>query len=173
MAPRISLTVREATGEKGSLETWGKALAEPRSALEQIGKRLERFIGERFETRTGPDGKPWAPLSPTTLALHGDDTDELAERRFHVVDMGKKRVRVGLRSAIAAARQYGAPRNRMFGGPPAPIPARPMLPMSGRRIALPPALHREIMRILRDSLEASARAGSTGPSAPTGRRMPP
>lgn len=170
MAPRVELTVRESVGSKGSLETWGNALREPRLALEEIGKHLEGFLEERFRTRTGPDGRPWAPLSPTTLALHGDDTDELAERRFHLVDMAKKRVRVGLRSAVAAVRQFGAPRNRMFGGPSAPVPARPALPMSGRRVSFPPDLHREIMRILRESLERSARSGESGPSS--GGRMP-
>lgn len=159
MAPRIDLTVRNATGPKGSLETWGEALREPKLALETIGAVLERHLADRFRTKTDSYGRAWAPLSPTTIALHGPDdgSEDLATRAFMRVDMVRKRVAAGMRSSVARARQRGAPNNRMFGGPAAPIPARGMLPLKGRRVVLPPALHAEIMGALRDALRKAAR----------------
>lgn len=160
MAPQVDLTVRNATGSRGSLETWGEALRQPKLALETIGALLERHLAERFRTRTDSYGRAWAPLSPTTIALHGDDgIDELATRAFLRVDVTKKRVSVGMRSSVARARQRGAPRNRMFGGSLAPIPPRGMLPLRDRRVVFPPQLHAQIMRALRDSLARQAKGG--------------
>lgn len=158
MAPKVTLTVRERTGSKGSLETVADAIRNP--PLEKIGRRLEAFIAERFATRTGPDGKPWAPPSPTTVALRGGIVEtDIGDKRFHRVDKAKNRVAFGIRSPAARTRQYGAPRNRMYGGPPAPVPARPALPMRGRRVAFPPKLHAEIMAFIRGHLDGAKRKG--------------
>jgi phage gpG-like protein len=69
----------------------------------------------------------------------------------------------GPAAKYAAAQQFGNPRNRMFGKAPAPIPARPMLPLrpSGR-VDLPPRLLAEIKAELMAAIKIAAqRFGST------------
>lgn len=45
-------------------------LEHPADLLDAIGARLEANIEERFDTRTDPNGAPWAPLSPATVAIY-------------------------------------------------------------------------------------------------------
>jgi phage gpG-like protein len=161
MAIAISLTVRQKVGEKGSIEAWGKALSEPRPQLEEIGEVLTTNLMERFTSNTDPWGNAWAPPSPVTIALRGGDVErDLSDRIVARVEGTK--VFVGLRSAVARIRQYGAPNNRMYGGPKAPIPPRPMLPIrSTRRVDLPRELLARIMETVRESLRKAARSAAS------------
>lgn len=159
MAISIDLKVRQVAGAKGSLDAYGDAIRQPRQALEEIGKILRQNLTERFQSNTDPWGKPWAPPSPVTIALRGGEIDadnDLVQRIVTRIEGTK--VFIGLRSAVARVRQYGAPRNRMFGGPSAPIPPRPMLPVrETRRVDLPRDLLARIMAVVRDSLRKAAR----------------
>lgn len=42
----------------------------PKPALEAIGEDIVERIKQRFQTSTDPDGNPWKPNSPVTLALY-------------------------------------------------------------------------------------------------------
>lgn len=157
MAVNIKLTVRQRRDD-GSAEAWAAAVADPKEALDGIAQVLADDIAERFATNTDPWGNPWPPPSPVTIALRGGDVeaDGLPARIFHKVE-GTKAI-AGLQSAIARVRQFGAPNNRMYGGPSAPIPPRPMLPIRGsRKVDLPPEMHRKIMDTLRDAIRAAVR----------------
>lgn len=46
-----------------------EAAIDPQPILAALGERLAETTKRRFETSTGPDGQPWAPNSPVTLAL--------------------------------------------------------------------------------------------------------
>lgn len=160
MAIAINLVVRQKIGSKGSIEAWGEALSDPKPQLEEIGAVLRENLEQRFASNTDPWGNAWAPISPVTIALRGGDVDrDLSDRIVARVEGTK--VFIGLRSAVARIRQYGAPNNRMFGGPKAPIPARPMLPIRPtRRVDLPKELLARVMETVRESLRKAARAGA-------------
>ena len=161
MAINVSLTVRQKAGEKGSLEAWGAALANPKPALDRIGALLRANLEERFRTNTDPWGGAWAPVSERTIAMRGGvrEADDNLIERISVRIEGLK-VRFGLRSAIARSRQFGVPNNRMFGRSPAPVPARPFLPIRpSRKIEFPPALLAQILETVRDSLRKAAKGG--------------
>jgi phage virion morphogenesis protein len=44
-----------------------------RPALMEIGEHLQGSVEERFRTETDPEGQPWEPLSPLTLANKRND----------------------------------------------------------------------------------------------------
>ncbi len=43
---------------------------QPSELMAILAARLEGNIQERFDTKRDPDGKPWAPLAPATVALY-------------------------------------------------------------------------------------------------------
>lgn len=114
-----------------------------------VGAQLTR---ERFRSETDPDGAPWVPHSPVTLQLRRRrgspgvgkliDTGKLFGSIRAEADEAEARVLVGGVGMFARVQNEGNPQNRMFGGPLAPIPARPFIPDSDELPAsyIPPLL---------------------------------
>lgn len=114
-----------------------------------VGAQLTR---ERFRSETDPEGNPWAPHSPVTLQLRRRrgspgvgklvDTGALFGSVRAEADESEARVLVGGAGMFARVQNEGNPFNRMFGGPLAPIPARPFVPDSSDLPAsyIPPLL---------------------------------
>lgn len=84
-------------------------------AFRDVGEHLLRTTRERFDTQTGPDGKPWAPLSPRykeqkkknknkILTLHGYLRSTLA---YQIEDDGTT-LAVGSPMIYAGTMQFGA-----------------------------------------------------------------
>lgn len=51
-----------------ALEELGRRLDDFTTPLNDIGEYLHQSTDERFRRKVAPDGSPWAPLSPVTLA---------------------------------------------------------------------------------------------------------
>lgn len=114
--------------------------------MRRVGDIAEQLTRERFRTETAPSGTAWAPHRKTTIerrerkgsasrallidtgALYGSIKSEHSE--FDAT------VSIGGAGIFANVQQDGNDSNRMFGGPLAPIPARPFVPKSDN---LPPA----------------------------------
>lgn len=48
-------------------------LAHPAQMMDDIGAQIEANAELRFDTKTDPNGQPWAPLSPTTVEIYESD----------------------------------------------------------------------------------------------------
>lgn len=73
MATRIPYSIRGEWSDAELLAALDRligALAEPAPLLQDIGDRLEANVALRFETKTDPEGKPWDPISPTTVEIY-------------------------------------------------------------------------------------------------------
>ena len=114
-------------------------LENPASALSEIGDMLIASTKQRFETKRAPDGAPWAPLSPVTVARKGDDNILVREGNLSgqfAHEVSGNRLVWGSTLHYAATHQFGA-RQGAYGktrrGAPIPwgdIPARPFLGLS-------------------------------------------
>ena len=126
----------------------------------QVADVYEALTLERFQQQDSPDGVPWAPLSPVTLqrrqkrGIAGTailrETGLLRSTVRGTYGELTAGITVGGPGSWAAVHQRGNPANT-FGGAPAPIPARPMIPEGD----LPP---RYIPRLLEPIEEALADA---------------
>jgi hypothetical protein len=157
----VNLTLRRKSGTGQSLvDKWGAALRMPDDAVERIGQIIERSVRDSFDTRRDPWGKPWEPISPVTRQLArklgGGTEATLAAAIFRRVTDRGKRVVVGLASQAARIRQSGRQNNMIFGRAPAPIPARPVLPLRGAQVELPDDLRTRIMEALGKAIRSSA-----------------
>jgi len=115
------------------------ALPTPRM-MRLLADSAEQLTRNRFRTETTPEGASWAPHRPSTLKLR---ERRGSPSRALLVDSGSlynsirtesgddtATVTVGGAGMFAVVHQQGNPANRMFGGPLAPIPARPFVPDS-------------------------------------------
>lgn len=134
-------------------------------AMRAIGHFLAESARLRFRDSKAPDGRPWAPLSPVTLALRrrgrGSGSDKpllnFGILRDSITFRADRRsVTVGTNVIYAAVQQLGA-RKGAFGqtrrGAPIPwgnIPARPFLGVSHEDRA-------DIVALLRDAIAREAR----------------
>lgn len=69
----MSAILIELEGEGELLRRVGQALTavqNPQELMEAIGSRLRANVEHRFETKTDPDGKPWAPLADISPLLY-------------------------------------------------------------------------------------------------------
>jgi phage virion morphogenesis protein len=140
------------------LDKLARRAANPRPALLEIGEELRESTLKRFASSTAPDGRPWAPNRPTTLARWRGGAKQpligagkaLSTQISYTVTGNT--LTVGSPMVYAAVQQFGAKRGA-FGsnrrGAPLPwgdIPARPFLGLSAddRKI---------IERIIRDHLD--------------------
>lgn len=48
-------------------------LEHPQRLMQAIGALMERNVQFRFDTKTAPDGTPWAPITPATKAIYESD----------------------------------------------------------------------------------------------------
>lgn len=130
----------------------------PRPALLAIGEHLAETTKQRFETSTGPDGKPWASNSEVThmSALRrykGNWTKKTrklsakgitrAANKKPLIGLSKtlsttinyrvvgNSIEVGSPAKYAAVQQFGAKKHSLGGKAPwGDIPARPFLGLS-------------------------------------------
>ena len=123
------------------VETEAVARAEhPEDWLAEIGEAVVASTKERFARAEAPDGTPWAPLAPATIARKGHariligETGALSSTIFY--EVGPRRVEIGSPMIYAAVHQFGAKKGafgRTRRGRPIPfgdIPARPFLGLS-------------------------------------------
>lgn len=96
------------------------------------------LIDDSFDSQSSPSGAPWAGLSEVTLARRRKGKGSGSPRAL--IDTGRLRqsitgqasdqgFRFGTNVVYGGAQQFGNPRNRFFGKHPAPIPARPFMPI--------------------------------------------
>jgi len=127
--------------------------------MQQIGEYLVQSTKDRFARGEAPDGTPWAPNSPVTLARKKGNRPLIGESGRLSNEIypraGRDFVEVGSAPEYAAVQQSGA-RKGQFGktrrGAPIPwgdIPARPFLGLSDDD-------RREILDILADALREAA-----------------
>jgi phage virion morphogenesis protein len=137
----ITLTIDDAAVRQ-HLGQLIRALTDPRPALREIGEDLVRTTQERFQPgqKRAPDGTPWAPNSPVTIARKGRN-NPLYQRghlqgsiRYQLMDQDS--LEVGTNRVYAAVQQFGQPKGasgRTRRGAPIPwgdIPARPFIGLS-------------------------------------------
>lgn len=133
-------------------------LADPRAVLLDIGEALVNSTRDRFRAERGPDGTPWAALSPRYLQTKAPNPGKILQRRGDLARQIFPQVEgstllVGTDRIYGATHQFGALQGR-FGktrrGTPIPwgtIPARPFLGVSTDDAD-------EIVAILRDHLRS-------------------
>lgn len=116
-------------------------VADLRPALKAIGEDLQESTKQRFVSGKAPDGAPWAPNKPSTIARKGHakpligETKHLGEQ-IHWELQGQHAVVVYSAMEYAATQQFGANKGQ-FGatrhGAPIPwgdIPPRPFFGLS-------------------------------------------
>lgn len=62
----ISVDLQEATARQALRDLLAR-MENPRGFYKGVGELLLASTSRRFEAETGPDGKPWAPLKPSTI----------------------------------------------------------------------------------------------------------
>ena len=135
----IRIEVKSEKVEK-ALKRLAREAADFTPALREIGEMLVAGTKQRFETKRAPDGEPWAPLSPVTVARKGNDdilvgeTNNLSDQIAYAISGHV--LEVGSTMPYAATHQFGAKKGE-YGktkrGAPIPwgdIPARPFLGLS-------------------------------------------
>lgn len=137
-----------------------------REIFAQVADVLENLTLERFQRQDSPDGVPWAALSPVTLRKRQRrgitrttilrETGLLRSTVRATASEWTATLTVGGPGSWAAVHQRGNPSNT-FGGAPAPIPARPMIPDEGD---LPPRYVPRLLEPIEDAI-ADALMGAT------------
>tara|TARA_R110002049_G_scaffold83938_8_gene213694 strand:- start:452 stop:919 length:468 start_codon:yes stop_codon:yes gene_type:complete len=113
----------------------------PRSLLMEIGEVVVESTKERFRDGVDPDGAPWEPNSPVTIAIYGGlfasagakkplvgETRRLSGEISWQLE-GDRAVAIGSPMPYAAMQQFGGTRSEwphLWGD----IPARPFLGLS-------------------------------------------
>lgn len=143
-----------------------RSATDMRPALDRIGNALAEMARQRFDAGADPWGSPWAPLSPVTIARRRQgsavplrDTGTLVSTVMHATSATDVAVTVGRTDRPATVHQFGNPNNRMFGGPLAPIPARPFLPIREGRVDLEGTEERDVLLDVLDAYLGEAVAG--------------
>lgn len=130
----------------------------------QVSEVYEALTLERFNLQNAPDGTPWAALSPVTLRQR---QRRGVSRTSILRETGLLRstvrgthgpwtagIAVGGPGSWAAVHQRGNPSNT-FGGSPAPIPARPMIPDGD----LPPRYVPRLLEPIEDAIADALMGG--------------
>lgn len=127
-------------------------------AMREIGELLIERTRARFRQGQAPDGTPWAPPSPVTLARKRDPRPLFGEsRRLSseiAYEAGSDFVEVGSSLVYSAVHQFGAAKGafgRTRRGAPIPwgdIPARPFLGLADDD-------RRDVLEILGEHLDGA------------------
>lgn len=81
--------------------------------MQDIGSLMLSRISDRFESRTDPNGKSWAPWAPSTVDSYPDDGNrQLLDRYGHMLDSrnykaGATSVQIGFGKPYAAFHEWG------------------------------------------------------------------
>lgn len=125
---------------RSSLEKIKEFAKHPRRAIQAITFTADRLIRNTFGKQTDPWGTPWAELKESTLQGRKRkgrnslaklvDTKLLFRSLNRAVDSDNEgRIWIGREDRPVLPHLLGNPDNRAWGGPIAPIPARPMMPI--------------------------------------------
>lgn len=112
------------------------------SAMALVARQFYQFVINTFRDQTDPWGVPWPAMSDTTkfnrqhrkdnptksVQLLVDSRDMLNSVE-PTNDATSATITVGAGLEYAAAQQFGNPANTAWGGPSAPIPPRPYMPL--------------------------------------------
>lgn len=117
----------------------GALLADLTPVMQEIGEALVASTTDRFKAGVSPEGVPWAPKSPATLAKYARGKDPVDSRPLHGPSLtlsrtifhqaGSRQVEVGSNRVYAAMMQFGGQKAafpHLWGN----IPARPFLGLS-------------------------------------------
>lgn len=55
---------------RARLEAAAGSLAKPTALMQAIAAQMELNVNARFDSKTDPSGKPWAPISPMTAKIY-------------------------------------------------------------------------------------------------------
>ena len=121
-----------------------EALNDPSKGMRNVSLTLRELVQDTFRDETDPWGKPWPPHSPVTrelrqragnfsvqkLVVRDGDPQSLYGSITEVSSDTTAGIEVGGNPGnYPEVHQFGNPNNLMFGGPAAPIPPRPFLPL--------------------------------------------
>lgn len=143
----------------GFVQAWAEAVFEddPTKALMAVAEVVKEQAERSINTRTDPWGEAWVEATEATKEIE-------RARRGQTLSLGKTYVRraagmvyVGIRRRFARSFHYGAPQNRIFGGPVKPIPARPIFPLRRGGFDLPPELLSMIKRRFFEAMREALR----------------
>jgi phage virion morphogenesis protein len=115
----------ELTGEKPLIALLDKFIKQGQSlepALAEIGEYLIESHQERFKLEVAPDGTPWEPLAPRTIAKK--DKDTILQQSGTMRDLLAYRLS-GNELTFGTNQEYGA--THQFGREADGIPARPFI----------------------------------------------
>lgn len=101
---------------RADLATLYRRLGNLTPVMQSIGMEMESRISGRFETRTDPNGKSWAPWAPSTLDSYPEDGNRQLLDRYgdmllslnHKADATS--VRIGFGKPYAAFHEWGTER---------------------------------------------------------------
>jgi phage gpG-like protein len=152
-----------------TVDRWGPAIQTgAQRGIQQAAGVVRDEAVASLERNADPWGAAFAPLSPTTLKLYATEGDPRGaisgSLRAQLDPDGKRGVvrPTGRARRFAGFKQYGSPNNRMFDNAnPAPVPARPFLPIRDSGVVdLPPAVSERVLAAIREGL---VRAIARGP----------
>ncbi len=114
--------------ELAVIQTKGQQLA---PLFAELANHLYNLADETFENETSPDGSPWQPLSPQTIARKGHSrklhaSGHLRETLSFASDT--RSATVGTNAVSVTGYPY--PAVQQFGTTAGKVPARPFLPFS-------------------------------------------
>lgn len=128
---RVEIDNRELRQRMGQLQ---RQLQNVRQAEIAIANEVKQVIWQAFQNETSPTGRPWAPLSSTTIRRHGRSGKKLQRtgrlKNSIRVKVEGNTLSVEARNPYAGTHQWGAPFNKAWGRGRAPIPARPFFPIT-------------------------------------------
>jgi phage virion morphogenesis protein len=152
----LSVTIDDAEVNR-ALRALAAHLDDLTPAMDAIGQALVTEVDLSFDGSRDPWGTPWDALSAVTLARRRGTSAQILRDTGHLANSinyhaAADRVEVGTDVIYAATHQFGRADNRMYNTPsgrPAPIPARPFLPIrpSGQ-VELPDATRDAILDLL-------------------------
>ena len=105
----------------------------------QAALKLEQLIRDTFRDERDPWGNPWPKLSDATIEnrkrreVFGKKPLYDSGKMYESIKTSQSATDVYVLADYApswpSVHQFGNPENRAWGGPPAPVPARPFFPM--------------------------------------------
>ncbi|NVZ11454.1 phage virion morphogenesis protein [Allochromatium humboldtianum] len=146
---------------RATLESLLTRVNDMQPVMEDIARALRNHTEDAFQDERSPFGAPWADLSNVTKAIRAKSghwpgpilqvTGSSGLAGSISSAAGADWASLGVGKEYAATHQFGRADNRFYGGPLAPIPARPFLPIDAAG-NLPDTLRNEILAILTDAL---------------------
>ena len=103
----LSITV-DTTSVVDYLDRFAARISDTRPLLEDIGQLMETRISNRFETKTDPSGRAWAPWAESTKASYPSDAHGSLLDRYGDLLGGRSHAVIGDAVEIGFDRKYAA-----------------------------------------------------------------